>query len=130
MEYWLEHHVKPSKRPKTYDSYRQLTYNYILPTLGHIQLQKLTGVDIQTRLNAMAQTKVRRTGRAMSPRTTQYTFSVLRAALNQAIRLRLLSHNPALAATPSRGGRLRVKPMTPEVAAALIRAAKGHRLEP
>ena len=39
---WLENSVKPTVRPKTYDSYYQLCKLYILPSLGRIGLSQLT----------------------------------------------------------------------------------------
>lgn len=39
MHDWLEHTVKPNRRPKTYISYEQLTRLYIAPALGPIRFR-------------------------------------------------------------------------------------------
>ena len=48
---WLEHHVKPSVRPKTYTFYECIIRNWITPHLGQIPVQKLTPTKIQELLS-------------------------------------------------------------------------------
>ncbi len=39
---WLENTHRRRLRPRTYERYREALYLHIIPSLGHIQLQKLT----------------------------------------------------------------------------------------
>jgi integrase len=66
---------------------RLLRY-YVRPELGTTPLQKLTALDIQKVYAGMQ-------ARNLSPRTVQYTHRILRNALEQAVKWRLLIHNPA-----------------------------------
>src|SRR5215813_7669232 len=52
LDHWLEDTVKPSVRPKTYDSYKQLARLYLKPDLGHVRLSKLTPHDVRKFMNA------------------------------------------------------------------------------
>lgn len=58
------------------------------PQLGGIPLQRISALDIQ-KVYATMQAK------NLSPRTVQYTHRVLRNALEQAVKWRVLVHNPA-----------------------------------
>src|SRR5207237_9579264 len=65
----------------------------------------------------------------LAPRTIQYMHSVLRAALNQAVRWRMVHYNAAAMVSCPRGTRTEPKVLTPEEARRLPEAASGDRLE-
>jgi integrase len=65
----------------------------------------------------------------LSPRTIQYMHSVLRAALNQAVRWRMVHYNAAAMVSTPRVTRREVLALTPEEARRLLDAARGDRLE-
>jgi integrase len=88
LDRWLEAAAKPRLGASSYDDYERLLRYYIRPELGATPLQKLTALDIQKVYAGMQ-------ARNLSPRTVQYTHRVLRNALEQAVKWRLLTHNPA-----------------------------------
>ena len=47
LERWLEQVCKLTMRPNTYKSYRSVINHHLIPSLGHIKLQKLTMGDLQ-----------------------------------------------------------------------------------
>src|SRR5207248_5063687 len=65
----------------------------------------------------------------LAPRTIQYMHSVLRAALNQALRWRMVHYNAAAMVSAPRGTRLEPRVLTPQEARRLLDAARGDRLE-
>jgi hypothetical protein len=68
-----------------------------------VPLQKLTGLQIRGLYTAMlagGRADGRGTSKALSPRTVRYTRSVLSKALKQAVRWRLIAHNPCDDADP------------------------------
>ncbi len=87
LEHWLENYKKNSVKPKTYVSYKQVIENYLIPGLGKSKLRELSTNRIQKTINDLA-------GR-VSPRTVEYTISILRQALNQAIVEGYMHSNPA-----------------------------------
>jgi len=94
-------------RPKTYTSYSQLLRIHILPALGAVPLAKLDPPRVQRFLNdKLAE------GR-LSARTIQYLHPVLRAALGQAMKWRLVSVNVATLVDPPRAVRREVRGYDP-----------------
>lgn len=122
LDRWLADVVKPSVRPKTYESYRQIVRLYLAPTLGQHRLAKLTPQHVQSLMNEQLTA-----GRA--PRTVLYMRAVLRRALGQALKWGLVARNVATLVDPPRSQRHDIRPLTPEQAGQFLTAARGDRLE-
>ena len=88
LDRWLEFAVRPKLRAKSFRDYQALLDRYVRPALGERKLSDLTPFALQFVYYQMHQKK-------LSPRTVAYTHAVLHAALEQTVRWRLLSHNPA-----------------------------------
>ena len=87
LEQWLAETARIKVRPSTFVSYEGIVRIHLLPTLGKVQLRKLSPAQIQRVLN-------RKLRGGLSPRRVQYIHAVLRHALNQAVRWQILSRNP------------------------------------
>jgi integrase len=120
---WLYEVAKLRTRPMTWRGYEHLVRLHILPSLGRVPLAKLTPQHVHSLV-----TKKVREGR-LSPRTIQYMHSVLRAALNQAVRWRMVHYNAAAMVSTPRVTRREVPTLTPANARILLDAATGDRLE-
>lgn len=48
LAYWLEHIVKPERKPRTYQGYEGVTRLYLVPQLGKKRLAKLTARDVRS----------------------------------------------------------------------------------
>ena len=118
---WLQA-KKSQLRPRTYTSYEQVVRLHLLPGLAHLRLAKLSPQDVATWLRIHAD-------EGAGPRAIQYARTVLRAALNQALRWELVSRNAAALTDPPRHRPREIQPLTPEQAKTLLRAVAGHRLE-
>jgi integrase len=119
---WLEDSVRPRVRPKTYRGYEQLVRVHIVPALGRVRLAKLGPMHVQHLMNGML-------SEGLSPRTVQYARAVLRAALAQGVRWRLVAANAAALAEPPRVRRPQVPAVSPSDARVLLDALAGDRLE-
>ncbi len=108
LERWLEEVCKPTVRLSTYIKYRGILKNHLNPTLGHIQIQKLTAQQVQTLY-------ARKVKDGLSPKMVRLIHVVLREALKNAKRWSQT--------------RKEIHPLTREQAHALLEAARGHRLE-
>ncbi len=122
MSAWLADTVQPNKRPRTYQGYELLTRLHLLPTLGRLQLVKLDAETIQQLLGA----KLRE---GLSPTTVRHIRTVLRRALNTAVKRKLISFNPATLVELPTADRPEIKPMSAEEARQFLDAARGHRFE-
>ena len=80
-------------RHHTERQYRQIARDYILPQLGSKELMQLRPDHIQLLYNQHIEAGV-------SPRSVELVHSVLRGALNHAVRLGLLNRNPTYAVVP------------------------------
>jgi integrase len=88
LESWLWYSARVSLKPSTYIRYCELVRLHIKPALGATRLDKLTADQVQRFLTSKLDS-----GRA--PQTVHHMRAVLRTALNDAIRKRLLSFNVA-----------------------------------
>ena len=118
---WLEVR-KTGIRPRTYESYEQVVRTHVLPSLERFRLAKLTPLDVSTWMNA-------RLAAGVGARTVLYARTVLRAALNQALRWELVTRNVAALTDPPRHRPRQIEPLTSEQAKTLLSALAGHRLE-
>ena len=53
LDKWFAESVVGKRAPKTVSYYEQMTRLYVRPSLGHLQLNKVTPAHIQTALNQM-----------------------------------------------------------------------------
>lgn len=94
LKQWLET-AKPALRPNPAQQYQKQVENHIIPVLGTVKLKDLRPETIdglyQNRLKA-----------GIGVRTVRYVHSVLHRALEKALKLGLLTRNPADGATPPR----------------------------
>jgi len=88
LDWWLHAAVEGRLRAKTARDYRTLLSLYVRPALGEVRLDRLQPLDLQSLVLGL-------TKRGLSPRTVRYTHAVLRSALGQARRWKLLAGNPA-----------------------------------
>ena len=120
LDRWLETAAKPKLRDKSYESYESLLRRYIRPVLGERILSAITPLDVQSAYQKMID-------RGLSARTVRYTHSVLRSAMRQAIRWRLLSQDPTDGAQLPRLRRREMRVLSAEQSRAFLSAAlKTH----
>ena len=115
---WLEDTVKTTTRPRTYMSYAERVKLHILPMLGKTHLSKLTSQQIQT-LYAT------RLASGLSPATVNGIHVVLHRALRQAVKFRLIEHNPAEAVEAPQPEHPEAMGFKPEEIVAFTRAIQG-----
>lgn len=89
---WLDQQPVAGRRPSTVASYRRLVNKWLIPHLGAIPLQDLNGHAIDSLYATMAA--------SVKLRTVRFAHSVLRKALQDAVRKKLRRTNPADDANP------------------------------
>jgi hypothetical protein len=125
----------------TLDSYRDNAEKHIIPALGGEKLSKLTPTRIRqwlTELQAKPSGRFRRVLRegetelpppaTLSSRTVAYQHSILRKALNDAVRDEIVKRNAAALVEPPVVRRSEAAPPTKEQARMLLSVAAGDRL--
>jgi integrase len=125
----------PGKRvvlaDSTYDGYRRNVERHILPSLGRVALRRLRPHHLEVLYERLLHPADGSTG--LAPKTVYEIHLVIRGALADAVRRRLISRNVALVA---HAPRLRSIPKVEQQAwsadelQAFLRTAAGHRLFP
>jgi integrase len=118
---WLANTAKPSTSPTTYERYEQLVRLHITPHIGGIKLSRLGPIHVQ---HLMGQ--LERAGESLW--TRKMAGTLLHNALRQAVRLKLVAHNPAADVPRAKPGEREMSILTEEQAKAFLAAAKGKRL--
>jgi len=88
LDKWTEQALRGRVAPRTYKTYSDNLTRYIIPELGHMRLTKIEPLDIQSVYTRM-------TARGLSAGTVRHAHTVIRNALAQAVKWRMLQTNPA-----------------------------------
>lgn len=84
---WLETYIKENRKINTYNRYKTIIKNSILPYVGNIKLKDLRPVHLENIL-------ITEKKNGLSSTTLQNIYGVFNSALNRAVKLQVLSNNP------------------------------------
>ena len=107
LDSWLEIYCRNTIKASTFDIYAAAVKNHIKPALGNVQLQKLTGVQIQMFYNQML-------ANGLSPKTIKNTASILHKALAVALKQGFIVFNPCNNAELPKQERKEIRPLSTE----------------
>ncbi|QIY68792.1 tyrosine-type recombinase/integrase [Streptomyces sp. RLB1-33] len=149
LTYWLENVAVHHLRENTHTRYTAVARLYLIPGLGRKKLAKLTAKDVRTWLNQLRTTcqcctrgldttrdqpHCCATGtccsKRLSPLTLTYVHSVLKSALEHAVREEEIPRNVARNVRTGTPRPRRFEPLTTEEAREFLTAASGHRMQP
>ena len=127
LERWLDH-IKSQVSPRSHERYVEIARKNIAPELGTVVLTKLQPAQISAAY-AKALANGRRDGSGgLSPRTVHHMHRLVKQALKQALRWRLLTSNPADAVDPPKVERHRMTTYDMAQTAALLDVVRGSRI--
>jgi integrase len=113
--------VESTVRPLTFTQYGSVVRLRILPTLGNLRLQQLTGGHLNTLYRQLEQA-------GLAVATRRQTHAVLHRALKDAVRWGRLVRNPADAADPPAPARTRVEAWTAKELGRFLEHVREDRL--
>jgi len=119
---WLADSVADTVRWSTFARYEQNTRLHIVPAFGRAKLKNLTPAHVR----GLYRQKL---DEGLSPRTVQYIHMTLHKALKQAVADGLIPRNVTEAVKPPRPVKKEIRPLDAEQTRALLRTARGDRLE-
>ncbi|MDT0416285.1 tyrosine-type recombinase/integrase [Streptomyces sp. DSM 41982] len=147
LTYWLDAVAVHQLRENTHTRYTAVTRLFVIPGLGRKKLAKLTAKDVRTWLNQLrtaCQCCVRGLDRArdepsccaagkccskrLSPLTLAYVHSVLKSALEHAVREEEIPRNVARNVRTGTPRPRRFEPLTADEARQFLSTTRGHRL--
>lgn len=123
LKRWLADYAKPNVSSRTYDGYYDIIHGHIIPAIGHHALAKLKPLQIQAHYTAALESGRKDKSGGLSAQTVLHHHRVLREALQQAIRWKLLVWNPADAVEPPRAVRVEMSALDENETATLLAAA-------
>ncbi|GIV18955.1 MAG: site-specific integrase [Armatimonadota bacterium] len=121
LVFWLEEVAKPRIRPRTYELYRGMVHQHLIPAIGHLPLVKLAPAH----LNKLRNEKV---ASGLSASTVRCILRVASSALSEAEKWQLVPRNVAKLVDAPRVENREVQPFTVEELVKLLDVARGHRL--
>jgi integrase len=120
LDRWLELAARPKLRAKSYGDYQALLGRHIRPALGEQELPGLAPLDLQSVYHQMRSS-------GLSSRTVHYTHAVLHAALEQAVRWRQITSNPANGVELPKPTRCEMRVLEPDQARRFLEQAGKTR---
>lgn len=121
LDEWLKAH-KQVIRPRSYERYEAIIRLHLVPKLGKLPLQKLSGQHLQRLYTEKLES-------GLSSTTVSAIHNMLHTALDNAVKLGILARNVCETVSPPRKVHKEMKPLSPEQARQLLEAAKGHPRE-
>lgn len=128
LDRWLETAAKPRLRESTFTDHRYRVGRYILPTLGDKRVSHLTALDIQALYSYLMAAKPE--GMGLTARSVRIAHNILNPALKQAVRWKMIPHNPAADVDLPREKKKEMKAFSPDQAAHFLDAARSFPGDP
>ena len=125
--------VKATIRPSTYNSYVQHVDCHIVPHIGTVKLQKLSGSQVNALYAKLAESGRKDGKTGLSTMTIHHVHACLHKACKDAVRWGHISRNPLDAADPPRkkgDGSREMRTWTKEQLRAFLDAIADERLSP
>ncbi|MDE6590130.1 MAG: site-specific integrase, partial [Oscillospiraceae bacterium] len=132
---WHENYCKPAVKDSTAEYYRSYIEHHIAPNIGKIKLEKLTTLDLQKFYNkekkgGRVEKYAGMEDRSLSARTVRGLHAMLRTALDQAVKERLIPYNPAIGCRLPPKEKKEMQILPPEKIGAYLSAAEEHGVLP
>ena len=132
---WFEIYAKPNIRERTADYYNRYIIKHIVPCLGDIKLNKLTGRQIQKMYNDLLDHGRERVSQkeknpGLSGTYVHGVHVMLHNCLNRAVKERLLVRNPADDVIVPKIDKKEMKILPPEQVKAYLKAASARGILP
>ncbi|GJE41859.1 tyrosine-type recombinase/integrase [Methylobacterium soli] len=127
VDRWLDH-IRSQVSPRTHERYTELARKNVVPFLGSAVLTKLRPEQISAAY-AKALVSGRRDGSGgLAPRTVHHMHRILRQALGQAVKWRILARNPADAVDPPKVERAKMRAFDAHETALLLAHFRPTRM--
>ena len=125
--------IAATVRPTTYRSYEQHVTAHIVPHIGTVKLQQLSGAQVNALYATLAKVGKRDGKTGLAPRTVHHVHTCLHKALKDAVRWGYLMRNPLEAADPPKtggNGGNEMKAWNAEQLSAFLASVRAERLFP
>lgn len=94
VETWLEVYIIPNVSPTTLSRYQGMIKRYIDPVIGHMQVQKLNTLAVQSWVNGLKISPA--SGKEMAAATIKHAYHVLKGAMDKAVLAGIIPRSPCI----------------------------------
>lgn len=126
LDIWAAEYLGNLK-PNTLYYYKGVCNHYLKPALGAVKMVVLSAHTIQTLYNKLQAGTDEKQG--LSAKTIKNINGVLHKAMQQAIELDYIRHNPCHACKLPRAEKPEIKPLDDEQISSFLKAIQGHQWE-
>lgn len=134
LKMWYELYAKPNVRTATANRYELIIEQYTVPRIGNIKLKKLTTRHLQKLYKELLENGRIHIGnnqdKGLSTTTVHSVHLMLHAALDRAVKERLIPRNPCEDCVVPKPRKLDMKILSPEQIGAYLEAAQRRELLP
>lgn len=126
LDTWAAEYLN-SVKPRTVESYRANIKQHIKPAIGAKRLSELTAVDVQRLYNGLTN---KHNGKPLSAKSKKNVHGTLHKALEKAVSLGYIRHNPADKPDLPKIQKAEIKPLADGEMVSFLDAIKGSEYEP
>ena len=125
LDTWATEYLN-SVKPRTVESYKANIEQHLKPAIGAKRLSELNAVDVQRLYNNLTN---KRTKQPLSAKSKKNVHGTLHKALEKAVSLGYIRHNPADKPDLPKVQKAEIKPLADSEMIAFLNAIKGHEYE-
>ncbi len=124
---WLEVYITPNVSPTTLSRYQGMIRRYIDPMLGHMQVQQLNTLAVQSWVNSLKISPA--SGKEMAAATIKHSYHVLKGAMDKAVLAGIIPRSPCQGIMLPKGQKKAAVIYDEKQIKQLIAATKGTEME-
>ena len=124
---WLEVYIIPNVSPTTLSRYQGMIKRYINPVIGHIPVQQLTTLAVQSWVNGLKISPS--SGKEMSAATIKHAYHVLKGAMDKAVLAGIIYRSPCTGIMLPKGQKKQAVIYDEKQIRQLLDAAAGTEME-
>ena len=125
LDTWAAEYLN-SVKPRTVESYKANIKQHIKPAVGALRLSELTAVDVQRLYNNLTN---KRTNKPLSAKSKKNVHGTLHKALEKAVSLGYIRHNPADKPDLPKVQKAEIKPLADDEMISFLDVVKGCEYE-
>lgn len=124
---WLEVYIIPNVSPTTFSRYQGMIRRYITPVIGHIPVQRMTTLGVQSWVNGLKISPA--SGKEMSAATIKHAYHVLKVAMDKAVLAGIIYRSPCTGIMLPKGQKKQAVIYDEKEIRQLLNAASGTEME-
>ncbi len=81
---WLEHYIKPSAKPKTYERYTDIVTHHVAPKFGEYDINSITVMEVQRYVTELLRSGNLKNGKGLAANSVNSVIAVIQGSIKTA----------------------------------------------